>query len=173
MIKTSLSIPKYLCRRDFFNVEGIDNSVISVHSENAFSPISTIELGIDIFFNDEQPLKAKPPILLTLEGMIILSKDLQALKTPFSREFTKGGMSTFSRDKQPLKAYLPILLTEEEIDILDSAEHLLKADSPIDSTKEGIFNSFNSEQLKNDQLPIEIKEEGNSMDLREMHPQNA
>ena len=79
---------------------GDKHSNLPFHSTNGlpFKPITL--LGMDIYFNEEQPQKALSPMLVTLEGMTISDRDSQPLNVQSPMLVTLEGMTISDRKRQ-------------------------------------------------------------------------
>lgn len=113
--------------------------------------------GTDSFFNDEQPLKAKSPIEVTVGGIVISSKAEHPQKVPLSIFSIADLNSTFFKDVHPKNAFSPIVFICGGIVISFNCLHLEKIDSFI-----SMF-TFDNKRLKMSRYPFSIAKDNGAL----------
>ena len=81
-------------------------------------------------FRDSQPRNSASLRLATVEGIVILVRDLQFLKAPLPIFFNPSDSSTLDKLVQPLKTRSSILVTDSGISIASSPTQSENALSP-------------------------------------------
>lgn len=146
----------------FFIVPAISSEVIP---SNIFSPNEVTDDGIDIFFNDVQPLKASPSIFFKDDGIDIWINDVHWLKAlrpikvinegklicaSFEQFWNKQSgippiFPVISSDVIPSNIFLPNEVTDDGIDTCFNDVHVEKTSSSIFIIDGGIVTCFNEE----------------------------
>ena len=73
-------------------------SNLPFHSENGFPFKQITFTGMNIYFNEKQPLKTPFPMLVTLSGMTMLDRELQFLNALLPILVTLSGMTMLDRE---------------------------------------------------------------------------
>ena len=116
--------------------------------------------GIFMYFNDKHPSKEEFPIIVTEEGIDILTRDLQSLNDEYPILVTELGISIFVNDMHPLNILVLISVIEEGIVTFFNLIQSQKRSIPQYVTDEGIFISVKDEHFKNTLCPISVKDDG-------------